>query len=285
MTRVYVPAYGLRLLIIGIALVCAVAGTMLTQVDAMPIANYTLVFSDEFNGSALDSTKWYATRTQDFSGYGQEIWDPARVSISGGYLALTATEDLHSGEVQSLSSFRYGYYEARMKFPGSVGFWSGFWVVSINGSYQEIDIAESDSSDRHRTGMNLHWGTATSNFVSNGGWSDPAFDSQNAFHTYGVLYLPDRIEFYVDDILRRKWIQPSPAVIVDAMQSRLSMSIFGPKQPYASPPNSLTVWPQKLLVDWVRVWQPLVATPERTKKPHPTRKPGAVPSVWIGSEN
>lgn len=268
---------------VGIALACAVAGVTPSQGDALPITKYSLVFFDEFNASALDSTKWKPTSEADFSGYGQEIWDANRVSVSNGHLLLTATDDLRSGEVRSLPSFRYGYFEARMKLPSSVGFWPGFWTVSIvPGSYQEIDIAESDSSDPHATGMNLHWGTAANNFFSNGGWSDPSFDSQSAFHTYGALYLPDRIEFYVDDVLRRTWTQPAPAVFTDSMQLRLSMSIFGPNQPYASPPNSQTVWPQKLQIDWVRVWQPPAVRPERT----PTRKnTGTVPSGWIGSQN
>lgn len=221
---------------------------------------YALVFEDAFD--TLDLSKWKPTLPTQFSGYGQEAWDAARVTVAGGQLALTATTDLHAGEVRSLQAFGFGYYEARMKLPaGGPGFWPGFWTVSTVGTFQEIDVAECSSADPHRIGMNLHWGVRGDSPSDNGGYSDGAVDYTADFHTYGCLYAADRIEFYVDDVRRRTFIQPVPPAIFDPQQLRLSLSIFGPNQAYTAPPDATTVWPGVLLVDWVRVYAP-GATPE-----------------------
>lgn len=216
---------------------------------------YNLIFEDNFD--TLDPARWKATLPTEFSGYGQEIWDPTHAAASGGLLTLTATPDWHSGEVRSLQSFGYGYYEARMKLPATPGFWPAFWLLSSAGTYQEIDVAECSSSDPHRIGENLHWGVAGNSPADNGGYTDPAIDYQADFHTYGCLYAVDRIEFYVDDVLRRAFVQSAAPVIFDPMQVRFTLSIFSPvKQPWAAPPDASTVWPGVLAVDWVRVYEP-----------------------------
>lgn len=215
---------------------------------------YNLIFEDSFD--TLDPARWKATLPTEFSGYGQEIWDPTHAAASGGLLTLTATPDMHSGEVRSLQSFGYGYYEARMKLPATPGFWPAFWTVSSAGTFQEIDIAECNSADPHRIGENLHWGVRGASPADNGGYNDPLTDFQADFHTYGVLYAVDRIEFYVDDVKRREFIYHVPPEFFDPMQVRFSLSIFGPNQPYSAPPDASTVWPGVLAVDWVRVYEP-----------------------------
>lgn len=227
-----------------------------------PPAGYTLAFEDAFD--TLDLSKWKATSS--FSdgggaynwnrGYGAELWDPTHVAVSGGLLALSASLDMHSGEVRSLQSFGLGYYEVRAKLPATVGFWPACWLMSSAGTYQEIDTVECSSASPSHIGMNLHW-VAGDSPGGNGGWTDPAgVNYQAGFHTYGVLYAADRIDFFVDDVLRRHWAQLIPQLLFDSMQLRLSLSIFGPNQAWAAPPDTTTVWPGVMLVDYVRVYTP-----------------------------
>lgn len=228
-------------------------------------AGYALVFSEDFSGPSLDMVRWKPTSSADFRGYGAETWDPARVAVADGKLALTATADRHSGEVRLLEGFHYGYFEARLKLPATPGFWPAFWLLStLAGSYQEIDVAECDSSAPNRIGENLHWGDAANHPAANYSHIG-AVDYQAGFHTYGAFYLPDRIEFYVDDVLAHVGAQPAGAIF-EAMQVRLSLSIFGEGQAYAASPGPTTVWPGTLAVDWVRVWQ-AAAVPIDTTSP------------------
>jgi len=232
-----------------------------------PPAGSVLLFSDDFDSAGLDTTKWVATTPTISGGYGQEIWDVAHVSQANSILQLQATVDLHSGELRSKGSWGYGYYECRLKLPASgPGIWPGFWMLTIydsavQQSRQEIDISEDDTSYPHRIGENLHWGVKDATAKHDGSYTDNATDFQADYHTYGCLYLPDRIEFYVNDVMRQLWAQPTPAVFFDPMQVRLSLSIFSTAQTYTVPPDGTTVWPANLLVDWVRVWQVPSSTP------------------------
>jgi beta-glucanase (GH16 family) len=219
-------------------------------------AGYVQVWGDEFDGAALDAAKWKATLPTEFSGYGAEHWDPALATVGNGQLGLYATSDLRAGEVRSLPSFTPPLYaECRMQLPSTPGFWPGFWMLSGVGTYQEIDVAECDSSEPRRIGMNLHWGVAGASPADNGGYTDPATDYQAGLHTFGVLYMSTAITFYVDDVMRRTWWQSVLPVFFDPMQLRFTLSIFGANQPAHTAPGAATAWPGKLAVDWVRVWQ------------------------------
>jgi beta-glucanase (GH16 family) len=98
---------------------------------------------------------------------------------------------------------RYGYYECRCRLQQQKGWWSAFWLQSpIIGasldpkkSGSEVDIMESFKP-----------GVITSHNVFTGGYGldmqrikvgGLSLDEKD-FHTFGVLWLPDKYVFYVD---------------------------------------------------------------------------------------
>ena len=149
--------------------------------------SWQLVFDDEFNGSALDTSKWSS------SWFGGGVMNntstsPANVSVANGVLTLT----LSSTSVGALVStnptggaspgfqFTYGYAEARILFPGSgstCNDWPAFWTDGQSWPQDgEIDIAEG-------------LGTLTSNYHSNAGANNSNTIPGSwcgSWHTYGV---------------------------------------------------------------------------------------------------
>jgi beta-glucanase (GH16 family) len=122
---------------------------------------FDLVFNDEFEGSALNNSKWW-TRLIHHLGTGDTLNDELeryRESnnhiISGGTMKLAAYRtgrlfpQYTSGMLRSKMTFKYGYFEARMKIPRGLGTWAAFWLnpsQSAEGSIYwppEIDIVES----------------------------------------------------------------------------------------------------------------------------------------------
>jgi beta-glucanase (GH16 family) len=139
-------------------------------------AGWELVWADEFDGTALDRTKW----TPEVSCWGggnnerQCYTDrPENIAVDGGLLLLKARKERFAGParppeiaepdnprlVQShtsgkvrtigLHAWRYGRIEARAKVPAGQGTWPAIWMMPNDPAYGpwprsgEIDILEA----------------------------------------------------------------------------------------------------------------------------------------------
>ncbi|MBS1576570.1 MAG: glycoside hydrolase family 16 protein, partial [Bacteroidetes bacterium] len=113
---------------------------------------YKLAWQDEFNGNALDTTKWKVRGVGERAiAYVSE----EAVKVEDGYLKLYALQkgDSLLGSAigtQGLFMSKYGYYECRAKLQRSPGVWGAFWIQSPDISKgedpavygAEIDIME-----------------------------------------------------------------------------------------------------------------------------------------------
>ena len=120
-----------------------------------------LAWSDEFDGSALDLTKW-TPQYGDGSQYGIPGWgnnelqsytdNPANLYVEDGRLHIVARQQNNqytSARIRTLGNaeFTYGRMEARIKLPAAgQGLWPAFWMLPTNSPYGgwaaggEIDI-------------------------------------------------------------------------------------------------------------------------------------------------
>jgi autotransporter-associated beta strand protein len=181
----------------------------------VPPPGYYLVWSDEFNNTSLDRTKW-------------DYWllGPRRdavnvtnaISLDGSNLVITTytSNKVHyTGFVATDETFRsrYGYWESRIRWGDTNGVWSAFWLQSpemvtrapdaqLAGS--EIDIAEHRYLDKdakniaNQIQVNIHWNGygRTSRSAGSGNKGARLADG---FHTYGFLSTSDSYTFLVDD--------------------------------------------------------------------------------------
>ena len=139
---------------IGIFLVTIVL-TSTTSVWADPQppipGNWTLKFNETFEGSnALNGNRW-RLGTHHSGTVGAGGINPKNISISGGKLKIKATtEDIKysaknysysTGELSTFRTFaqRYGYFEARIRYPAVKGLWPAFWLMPDRGTYGERD--------------------------------------------------------------------------------------------------------------------------------------------------
>lgn len=125
---------------------------------AEPPKGYQLKWSDEFNGSSLDSTKWKYT----FNGlHKKAFYVPEALYVRDGYLHIqtyTAANITYTGSICTKDIFEqsYGYWECKVRFKDKPGTLSDFWLYSdtvatmthdIENSGAEIDIFEHRSQD------------------------------------------------------------------------------------------------------------------------------------------
>ncbi len=195
---------------------------------------FELVWSDEFDGDRVDETKW--DYRLSMMGKRHPAWTDKGVRVEDGFAKFSIMvdgEDVVSSQLQTGYNFmdepvketmfgsehlqwpigklkenkythRYGYYECRCRLQQMEGWWSAFWLQSpiigasldpkLTGS--EVDIMESFHIGEVRT-HNVFtggYGQDMQRVHVGGGYTVPT----DVFHTYGLLWLPDRYVFYVD---------------------------------------------------------------------------------------
>jgi beta-glucanase (GH16 family) len=199
------------LLVLGLTLL---AVQIPAAAQAAAPAGYTQVWSDEFNGTSVDTSKWHY-RT-DVKGWSAQR--PENVTVGNGLMTIHLKEEpvpyngmaYSGGGLVSKKAFRYGYYETRAKTNVGSGWHTSFWAMAGDGSNTfhsgrrtEIDGFEMDSHLPGRLTHNVHgWkpdGTKTT--VSSGHYTT-GFDTSAAFHTYGFEWAETQVKFYVDGVLK-----------------------------------------------------------------------------------
>lgn len=219
---------------------------------------YKLVWSDEFEGNHLDTTKW---RVRGIGPRAVSYVSPRAVKVEGGYLklfALNENDTLFASAVgtQGLFMAKYGWFECRaqvQKSPGGV--WAAFWIQSAEISKgedpakfgAEIDIMEcfrklGDDIVSH----NVHWAYGP-NQQSTRGYQSYLEGLGEGFHNFALEWLPDRYIFYVDGLKFYEVMQG-----ISQIEEYLILSM--------EYPNNLkevekSVFPDVFLVDYVRVYQ------------------------------
>ncbi|UCG58038.1 MAG: alpha-L-fucosidase, partial [Phycisphaerales bacterium] len=181
-----------------------------------PIAEGTrwkLVWADEFEGTAIDESKWEILgdwKRRD----GFWVKDDAYLDGEGHLLLRTKKDgDRYTcGAVRTKGKFehRFGYWVCRCKFPEQQGHWPAFWLhtdrVSRVGNEgrdgTEIDIMEKPWLDDRIT-QNLHWDGYGAAHKSAGGKVSTIPGVSKGFHTFGLHWKGDEYVFYVDG--RETW--------------------------------------------------------------------------------
>jgi beta-glucanase (GH16 family) len=251
---------------------------------ALPLAiapaqdgNYKLIWSDEFDGprgTAPDPAKWvYDTGASGWGNHELEEYthDPANAFLDGeGNLVIRAIRS-ESGKYTSARlktlgrfSFKYGRVEARIRIPRGQGIWPAFWMLGENlrgagwPTAGEVDVMENIGKEPewihgtvHGPGYSGAKGITSRTGLPGGG------RISDTFHIFRVDWSPHKIEFYLDNIAYAavtrddipagsRWVFDHPFFLL------LNVAVGGD---WPGNPTPDTIFPQSMLVDWVRVWQ------------------------------
>ncbi len=182
---------------------------------------YNLVWSDEFDGTGLNTANWTPETGTGDNGWGngeQQTYtsNSDNLSVGGGSLLIQAKKTGNSWtsariKSQGLRSFKYGKIEFRAKLPTGRGPWPAAWLLGNNISSVswpdcgEIDVMEwragygGSTNDVNTVGHALH---STSRhgetpFVPTPART-PVTNPSTQFHTYAVLWESNKITFSVD---------------------------------------------------------------------------------------
>jgi len=258
----------------------AVAAFALT----LPVASQTttgwkLVWADEFDqpdGASPDPAKW--AYDIGATGWGNNEWQyyTARTNnarIENGRLVIEARQESYLGssytsarlKTQGKAAWTYGRIEARIKIPRTQGIWPAFWMLGTNISSVgwpqcgEIDIMENIGREPARVHGTIHGPGYSGGGGVSGSYSLPGnVPFADDFHVYAVEWTTNQIKWFVDG---QQYFSVTPAslpaganwVFNQPQFLLLNVAVGGNWPGY---PDATTVFPQKMLVDYVRVYAP-----------------------------
>jgi len=234
--------------------------------------NYQLIWSDEFSGSAIDASNW--TLETGGSGWGNnelEYYTNRNVNsyIQNGSLVIEAKQENYGGKnytsarmiTKGKRYFTYGKIEARIKLPSGKGIWPAFWMLGENISTVgwpacgEIDIMEligGGTNDKKVYGT-AHWeSNGHASYGGNYTLSSGIFADD--YHVFTIVWTSKVIQWFVDGI-KFVTIDITPAGLQAFQKNNFIILNLAVGGNWPGNPDGTTVFPQKMYVDYVRVYQ------------------------------
>ncbi|SOD19718.1 glycoside hydrolase family 16 protein [Pedobacter xixiisoli] len=233
----------------------------------------TLVWRDEFNGSALDTQFWNFEEGNGTEGWGNwelQYYRKENTKVHNGYLTITAKKESFGGKeytssrltTEAKKDFLYGRIEMRAKLPKGQGIWPAFWALGANIRTTpwpfsgEIDIMEmvggGPGKDNTLHGT-VHYEDGGHKYVG-GSTTLPSGDFYDKFHVFSIVWTASSIKWYLDNI--EFYTFDTTGANKDEFRRPyfllLNLAVGGN---WPGSPNASTVFPQKYIVDYVRVFQ------------------------------
>lgn len=234
--------------------------------------NWQLVWSDEFDGTTLNTSNWGPVNAG--TGFGNKELQyyssrPENLTVADGLLTITARlEDYKVGtaswrytsakvSTQNKKDFKYGKIEARIKLPHGAGTWPAFWTLGYGGwpSCGENDICEYQGSQPNQFQSNIHTkdynGTNGTNKHLVKAWPNVA----DSFHVFTIEWDSLKIKYFFDGA--QYWTFSSLSVtpvnypFVNPNYLILNLAIGGTMGGWVDD----TIFPQQMQIDYVRVYQ------------------------------
>lgn len=240
--------------------------------------NWTLVWSDEFNGSngsPVDGTKW-AFDIGDGSDRGIPGWGNNELQYytnrtdncyqENGCLVIKAQKEEYGGKsytsarvtTNGKAEWKYGRFEIKAKLPYGQGLWPAIWGLPSDDAYGrwpssgEFDAMESPSHNPAQVYSAAHWGDPYQNSTASYFLKEGSFASD--FHIFAVEWEPSgEMRWYVDGVEYHKLVKAAP--FDRSFHLLMNVAIGGNWAGNPDPSGINTILPQAMLIDYVRVFQ------------------------------
>jgi beta-glucanase (GH16 family) len=232
-------------------------------------AGWKLVWNDEFDGPSLGPSWSPETGGNGWGNNEKQFYRPENARVEGGFLVIEARREQYGSraytsarlKTQGHVSWRYGRIEARIRIPRGQGIWPAFWclgddIASVRWPASgEIDIVEVIGREPRRVYGTVHGpGYSGASGVSSF-FSLPAGEVADAFHVFAIEWEEAAVRWYFDDVqfktvtpadLPGRWVFNHPFFLI------LNVAVGGN---WPGDPDETTVFPQRMYVDYVRVYQ------------------------------
>ncbi len=250
----------------------------INQYDENTFEGYSLVYMDDFESTAVDTSKWNVNDTEiPTYGIAPSImyYRPKNVSIKNGNLSISTylgSEGYYSGwlDTHNNMSFKYGYVELKARFRTAPGYWVKMMLTDLNNQNKTVtqvdvfnslaakemifaSIGEMDYDKYYQEYPSLIEPSYVDGYRS--GTLEYGKELNDAeFHTYGVEWTDDYIRFFIDGI--PYGTIETTAKKYDYLNKELYLSLFvGVELTEQATIDEIAQWPAPYDIDWVKVYQ------------------------------
>jgi len=205
------------------------------------------------------------------SGWGNnelQYYRKENARIYEGNLVITAKEEAFNGRDYTSSrmitkgcyDFTYGRVDIRANLPTGQGIWPALWMLGDNistvgwPSCGETDIMEIIGSAPNKLHGTIHWSN-NGDYASFGG--DKTLSSgifNDNFHVFSIEWDNTKIRWYLDGV-EYHVVEITSAAMTEFHNKNFFIFNVAVGGNWPGSPNSTTVFPQRMIVDYIRVFQ------------------------------
>lgn len=235
-------------------------------------AGYKLVWHDEFDGTSLSSDWVQETGGNGWGNNELEYYKADNTTVKDGYLTIEAKKEAYGGKnytssrikTQGKQSFQYGRIDIRAKLPKGQGIWPALWMLGSDFNSVgwpkcgEIDIMELIGGGAGRDNTvhgTAHWDNNGAHASYGDAYNLSSGIFNDEFHVFSIIWDASAITWYVDDHQYVK-IDTTPADLDEFRNHFFFIFNVAVGGNWPGSPDASTVFPQRMVVDYVRVFQP-----------------------------
>ncbi len=238
-------------------------------------AGFNLVWHDEFNGFSLNTDDWSYDIGNGVGGWGNnelEYYRSENAVVADSVLTIEAREESFGGynytsakiKTYGKKSFQYGRIDIRALLPKGQGLWPALWTLGNNLNSTgwpdcgEIDMMEmiGGSGGESRVYGTVHWEYNGEHADSGGSKTLPSsvYNFNEAYHVFSIFWDENSIKWYVDDQQYYE-IDITASDMSEFHQPHWFIFNVAVGGNWPGNPNSTTIFPQQMKVDYIRVFQ------------------------------
>ena len=219
---------------------------------------------EDYCAWASTATPCDATSPNAYVGVDGFLHIVARKTTDGKYTSARMKSE-------GLFSFQYGRIEARIKLPVGQGIWPAFWTLGNSVSYAGWPACgEQDIAERVNNVLTPDWNEGSVHgpgFTGDVGLGKkyffPTGENAGGWHTYGMIWKPGSVAYYIDDPMKPYVTYTNPASLAalkgavwpfDNGVSAFFLFNVAVGGDWPGAPDGKTEFPTEMLVDYVRIY-------------------------------
>lgn len=243
-------------------------------VSADSYPGMTLTWGEEFTGTEISDDWTFEIGdgcNKGLCGWGNnELQSYRRENAflaADDYLVIQAYKENVGGKsytsarmiTQGAKKFQYGRIDIRAAMPTGQGLWPALWMLGDNidqvgwPACGEIDIMELVGNEPDICHGTVHWDN-NGQYASYGQGITSAKSLNSEFHVYSIVWNQNEIKWLLDDV-QYNVIDITPSSLSEFKQEFFFILNVAVGGNWPGSPNNSTIFPQRMLVDYIRVFQ------------------------------